>query len=246
MSKVLVTGGRGKLGLELSKLIDAEFIDIQEVDITSKEEIQKWIRKGDYQVVFHLAADTNLNRCEKDHEWAHRVNVLSTQYIAEAVEEIGGLLVYPSTDYIFDGEKGKYREDDAPNPVNYYSMTKLLSEYIVRGVKEHLVMRGTMKERGKWRHPVAPSDMFESLLHHDEYAEFMVKLVERGARGTFHVGKGRYSVYEWAKNSDTEVQPKTIDEIGFPLPRDCSLDTTKMERFLSENPNVKIKIRKES
>jgi len=246
MSRILVTGGKGKLGSELSKLIEGEFVGSKELDVTDRENVLKWIVDGKYDFVFHLAADTDLNGCEKDHKRAFRVNVLGTENVAEAVKKIQGVLIYPSTDYIFDGERGLYSENDPPNPVNYYSLTKLLSEYIVRGVPQHLVVRGTMKERGKWRHPVAPVDMYESLLHHDEFAEYTVKLVEREARGIFHIGKGRYSVYEWAKKFDPAVKPKTIMEIGFPLPRDCSLDTRKMEIFLQENSRPKIKIRKES
>ena len=231
MSKILVTGGNGNLGKEIRKLISADFIDIEDVDITVKRDIQKFLTEKNYEIIFHLAASTNLNKCERDHEFAFDVNVKATEYIAEVCKERDIYLIYPSTDYVFDGEKGLYKEYDAPNPVNYYSLTKLLSEYVVGCVPKHLVTRGTMKERGKWRHPVAPSDMYESLLHHDEYAEFMVKLVERNATGTFHIGKGRFSVYEWASKFDPDVKPKTIEEIGFPLPRDCSLDTDKMENF---------------
>lgn len=243
MINILVTGGKGNLGKEIQQLISADFIDIDDVDITKKDEIQKYILKGQNNIIFHLAASTDLNKCEKDHEFAYDVNVRSTEYIAEICNKIGAYLVYPSTDYVFDGEKGLYKETDAPNPVNYYSLTKLLSEYIVRSVPKHLVTRGTMKERGKWRHPVAPSDMYESLLHHDEYAEFMVKLVERDAKGVYHIGKGRYSVYDWASKFDPDVKPKTIEEIGFPLPRDCSLNTEKMEDFFKNNNKILNNIR---
>lgn len=245
MNDILVIGGKGKLGSELMKLIDADFLDIDDIDITNKEKIQSFIEENDYIIIIHLAAETDLNRCEKDKDHAFRTNVLATRYIAESALKILAYLIYPSTDYVFDGNKGMYKEDDAPNPINYYSLTKLLAEYVVRGHPEHLILRGTMKEREKWRHPFAPSDMYESLLHHDEYAEFMVKLIERNAFGTYHVGKGRSSVYEWAHAFDPDVKPKTIEEIGFPLPRDCSLDTTKFENFLKEHPRLRYKIRKE-
>lgn len=243
MSKVLVTGGKGKLGRELQKLIDADFIDIEDVDITNKKEIQRFILNGKYNVIFHLAACTDLDKCEKDHEFAFDVNIRATQNIYE-VSHSTSYLIYPSTDYVFDGEKGLYSEDDEPNPVNYYAYTKYASECIVKRASKHLITRGTMKERGKWRHPYAPVDMYESLLHHDEYAEFMIKLVERNAIGTFHIGKGRFSVYGWAHSFDPDVKPKTIEELGFPLPRDCSLDTSKMEKFIFLNPSPRLYIRR--
>jgi len=244
MYNILVTGGKGKLGRELEKLIVGEFLDVDELDITDRKAVVKEITSGEYEIVIHLAANTDLNRCQKDKEEAYEVNVMGTRNVSEACRQTGAYLVYPSTDYVFNGAKGMYKEEDAPDPVNYYALTKLLGEYEVRRVHEHLVLRGTMKERGKWRHPFAPTDMYASLLHHDEFAELLVELVERTASGTFHLGKGRYSVYEWAHRFDEEVRPKTLAEIGFPLPKDCSLDTEKLERFLKDNPEPIIEIRK--
>ena len=108
MSKVLVTGGKGNLGKEIQKFIDADFIDIEDVDITDEKKIRERILDGNYDIVFHLAASTNLERCEKDHDFAFNVNVTSTEHIAEACKKIGCYLVYPSTDYVFNGNKGMY------------------------------------------------------------------------------------------------------------------------------------------
>ena len=242
--KILVTGGKGKLGRELHKLIHANFRDIDELDITNKTLLLDNICQGEYNIIIHLAADTNLKRCEEDKETAFNINVNGTENIVEICKKRDIYLIYSSTDYVFNGEKGLYREDDATDPVNYYAYTKLIGEYIVNRLEKFLILRGTMKEKGKWRHPVAPTDMYESLLHHDEYAEFMVKLIERKATGIYHVGKGRYSVYEWAHQFDSDVKPKTIEEIGFPLPRDCSLNTSKLDQFLKENSNRIINIRR--
>ncbi len=232
MDDILVIGGTGNLGKEVKKLIEAKFLSSDDLDIKKEGQVKKIFSKYKPDICFHLAAETDLNKCEKEKQHAFDINVKGTRYVVDQCIKYDTYLIYPSTDYVFDGEKGNYSEDDYPNPVNYYALTKLLGEYEVKGAKEHLITRGTMKERGKWKHTRAPTDMYESLLHYDEYAKLMIELVNKDAIGLYHLGNGRYSVYEWAREFDTTVKPTTLDEISFPLPKDVSLDTTKLEKII--------------
>ena len=232
MTEVLVTGGSGKLGQELKKLIDGKFLSSSDLDVTNKEEVKKVFSENKPDICYHLAAETDLNRCEEEKQHAYEVNTVGTRNIVDECKKHDTYLIYPSTDYIFDGDKGNYSEDDHPNPVNYYALTKLLGEYEVKRANKHLITRGTMKQRGKWRHPKAPEDMYESLLHHDEYAKLMKALVDKKATGIYHLGNGRYSVYEWASRFDDEVEPTTLDQISFSIPKDISLDTSKLEKTI--------------
>jgi len=232
MKKVLVTGGTGKLGEELKKLIDARFLSSNDLNIMEKGQVKRIFSKFKPKICYHLAAETDLNKCEKEKQHAFNINVEGTSHVVDQCIKYDTYLIYPSTDYVFDGKKGNYSECDYPNPVNYYALTKLLGEYEVKRAKKHLITRGTMKQRGTWRHPQAPKDMYESLLHHDEYAKLMVALVNKSAAGLYHLGNGKYSVYEWASDFDPEVEPTTLDNIPFPLPKDISLDTSKLENTI--------------
>lgn len=229
MAKILVTGGTGKLGKELEKLIDAKFLSSDDLNIKEESQIEEIFSTHQPEICYHLAAETDLNKCEEDKQHAYDVNVKGTKFVTDQCIKHDAYLIYPSTDYVFDGEKGNYSEDDYPNPVNYYSLTKLLGEYEVKRANKYLITRGTMKQRGKWRHLKAPRDMYESLLHHDEYAKLMVALVNQEITGLYHLGNGRYSVYEWAIEFDPDVEPTTLQDISFPLPKDISLDTSKLE-----------------
>lgn len=235
MTEILVTGGTGKLGKELQKLIDAKFLSSSDLDIKEKSNIEKVFSKHQPDICYHLAAETDLNKCENDKQYAYDVNVKGTQCVVNQCIKHDTYLIYPSTDYVFDGERGNYSEDDYPNPVNYYALTKLLCEYEVKRSKKYLITRGTMKQREKWRHPKAPKDMYESLLHHDEYAKLLVALANENATGLYHLGNKKYSVYEWASEFDPDVEPTTLDEIPFPLPKDISLNTSKLERTIDVN-----------
>lgn len=231
--KVLVTGGNGKLATTLKQMMGGLIcLGRQEMDITNEKRIKETFLKYRPDVCLHLAANTNLNYCEKNRQEAYNVHVVGTQYVADACCEHDVYLVYISTDYAFDGEKGMYNETDYPNPKCFFALTKLLGEFEVKRVSKHLIIRGTMKVRGPWKHPVAPTDMFESLLYYDEFAKILLALIEKKAVGIYHVGNGRFNVYEWAKKLTPDLQPTMRDKIPFPLPRDCSLDCTKLNSII--------------
>ncbi len=84
-------------------------------------------------VVIHMAAIGNVDQCEEQLELCYRVNVTASRDLLTAAYRIGSAIYYLSTDYVFDGERGgMYSEDDAPRPVNYYGLTKLMAEEITR------------------------------------------------------------------------------------------------------------------
>ena len=88
-------------------------------DITQKDNVEDLFKKVNPDVVVHTAAYTNVDGCEKDKDTAFSVNVQGTKNIAESVEEIGAKLVYVSTDYVFNGDKGLYNEDDVTDPIDF-------------------------------------------------------------------------------------------------------------------------------
>jgi len=232
MPKILVIGGTGRLGKELQNLVEGKFLSSKDLDIKDKNQVEKYFSKVDIDICIHLAAETDLDKCEKEKQNAFDINVKGTRYIVDQCIKKQIYLIYPSTDYIFDGEIGNYSEEDYPNPVNYYALTKLLGEYEVRRMNKYLITRGTMKQRGKWKHERAPIDMYESLLHTDEYAKLMYALMEKKAKGIYHLGIKKYSVYEWAHKFDKDVEPVPLNEIPFPLPKDVSLDTSKLKKII--------------
>ena len=101
------------------------------LDVTDKGGVQQLIRKISPDVIIHTAALTDVDYCETNREEAWNVNVEGTRNIAEASRESNSKLVYVSTDYVFDGERGMYKEDDQPNPVGQYGKTKLEGENVV-------------------------------------------------------------------------------------------------------------------
>jgi len=166
MKKALITGCGGMLGSSVypylkSKDYDvlATDIDLNEgwltyLDVRKLEEIRRIAREFGLDIIFHLAALTNLEECEKNREQANRTNHIGTKNIARVCKERDIPLVHISTAGVFDGEKDNYTEEDTPGPVNYYGQTKLDAELAVKNLLEKyfIVRAGWMIGGGRKDH----------------------------------------------------------------------------------------------
>ena len=151
MKKVLITGSNGLLGQKLLDLYltieDIELIatargenryprkegyTYTSLDITNEKEVQHVIAQHAPDCIINTAAMTNVDSCETDKEGCDKLNVDAVAYLIAAANTAGAHLIHLSTDFIFDGKKGPYKEDDEANPLSYYGHSKLLAENMVR------------------------------------------------------------------------------------------------------------------
>lgn len=147
--KVMIAGGKGQLGSDctqvLQKSYDVISVDIEEVDIAIYKDLAKMVGQFLPDVIVNCAAYTQVDRCETDKELAWEVNVKGAQNLALCAQNNGCRLIHISTDYVFDGLKRvpePYIEDDSPNPLSYYGITKLESEKAVRQtLEQHVIIR---------------------------------------------------------------------------------------------------------
>ena len=144
--KLLVTGGSGLLGSKIAEIAVQKSYEVYSgynkheapygtpipLDISKKAEVKDRFRKIVPEVVIHAAALTNVDKCEQDKGLAWIVNVKGTKNIIEQSQRYNAFLIYISTDYVFSGTKGMYRETDEPKPINYYGITKLKGEEVVK------------------------------------------------------------------------------------------------------------------
>ena len=135
MNPVLITGANGQLGTAIRNLKDQypdlllTFRDKDSLDITNKEEVEAVLSNGGFKYCINCAAYTNVEQAELNPEAAYSVNETGTGIIAAACYAYDVVLIYPSTDYVFDGEKSNpYTVDDKPNPINEYGKSKLAGE----------------------------------------------------------------------------------------------------------------------
>lgn len=145
--KILVTGARGQVGSDLSRLLptlgEVVAIDLAEMDLTRGDDIRRVLRDERPDVVVNAAAHTAVDKAESEPELARLVNAVAPGIMAQELQRTGGMLVHYSTDYVFDGTKpGAYTEEDQPNPFSVYGSTKWEGEraVAVSGVP-HLILR---------------------------------------------------------------------------------------------------------
>ncbi len=151
MQTILVTGSNGLLGQKLvcqlserqdikliatsksvNKLTDINNITFELLDITNKTEIEYIVKRYKPDTIINAAAITNVNFCEENKPECWQVNVEALKYLTQVSNELNIHLIHISTDFIFDGLTGNYSEDDVPNPVSYYGLSKLEGEKIVQ------------------------------------------------------------------------------------------------------------------
>ena len=130
--RVLILGAFGMLGHDLQTVFPEAICHGRDVDITDETAVFSCITRAKPKVVLNAAAYTDVDGCEEDPGSAFRVNGEGPGYIAKACNAEGAVLIHYSTDYVFDGARPEYYEEDTPHPVNVYGESKLLGELRIR------------------------------------------------------------------------------------------------------------------
>jgi dTDP-4-dehydrorhamnose reductase len=146
-TKILITGAGGMLATALEAILSPSFrvtaLTEKQLDITDKDAVMKSIREAKPDVLINAAAYTAVDRCEQEQDTANRVNGTAVGYLAQAAQLTGSRVIHISTDYVFDGEKdGPYTEEDTPNPVSVYGISKLMGEQeLMKFTDNYIIIR---------------------------------------------------------------------------------------------------------
>jgi dTDP-4-dehydrorhamnose reductase len=236
--RILLTGGSGRLGRELQQLLPGIVAPPRaELDVTQPGTIAAALKRYRTEVLVHAAAYTDVAQAERERERCWAVNVAGTRHIVRAATDAGAFLIHISTDYVFAGTTGLYKEDDPVGPPrNYYALSKLVAEEIARLAPRHLVIRTSFRPR-EWPHPVAFTDMFTSQDYMDVIAPKIALAIAhcREIRfDTLHIATERKSMYDLAQRRRPDVRAGNKREAKVDLPNDISLDISRWQQ-LSQN-----------
>lgn len=223
--KTLITGAGGMVGSYVDFGIK---MDRRSLDVTDLKEVRAVCLKHKPEAIIHLAAETDVDRCERDPEYAYMVNSVGTFNLAIVAKELGIKLVYISTAGVFDGTKKTfYTEKDAPNPQNYYGRSKFLGELAVQGIlDDYIIARvcwmfggGPEKDQKFVAKIIKQLDSKEIMVVTDQigsptFGKDLVtgikKLLEKDARGIYNLAnKGVCSRYEFAEKIVKILEKKT-------------------------------------
>lgn len=263
--KILVTGSNGLLGQKLVYGLllrkDVELIATakgknrvseksgyvyEELDITDKKSIDKIFEQYKPGCVINTAAMTNVDACELNKEECKKLNIDAVSYLTEACKKNNTHFIHLSTDFVFDGENGPYKEDDIPNPQSYYAESKLESERVVQqsnldwciirtiiiyGVVDDLqrsnVVLWTKNSLEQKKTITVISDQFRSPTLAEDLASACINAALKRAKGIYHVsGKELMSIIEIANKvadffhlDKSFIKPVTSAELNQPAKR---------------------------
>lgn len=222
--KIIVIGANGQLGSDLvSSLKSGQLIPLThaDVEISDFDSVSKMFEKYKPQIVINTAAFHNVPECEKNDVRAFAVNGLGPKYLAQNCVAHNCMLLHISTDYVFDGKKNNpYLEDDIPNPLNVYGISKLTGEYYIKSIMEkYIIVRtsglygihkcrakggnfvDTMLKLSKEKEEIkVVCDEFLTPTYTLDLANQITELVKTDSYGLYHVtNEGFCSWYEFAK-----------------------------------------------
>jgi len=234
--KIIFTGGSGLLGGEFKKLLpEADYPPSQQFNVTNYQQMEDYLRDKNFEILIHAAAFTSPPKVEKDPATAIDANIIGTANVAKLCFKFGIKLIYISTDYVFRGDQGNYKEEDAIYPVNKYAWSKLGGECAVRLLDNYLIIRTTFGPN-IFPYEKAFVDQWTSRESVRGIAQKILLLLDKDITGIIHVGGKRKTVFDYAKSLDEnkEIKKMSVKEVDFKIPTDTSLNTSRYDKILSD------------
>lgn len=238
--RVFVTGVKGQLGYDVMNELEKQGlegigVDIDEMDITDADQVNKVIKEAAPDAVIHCAAYTAVDAAEDNEEICRKVNAQGTENIAKVCEELDIKMMYISTDYVFNGQGERpWEPDDEREPLNVYGQTKYEGELAIEEhVKKFFTVRiawvfgvngknfiKTMLNLGKTHdHLTVVNDQAGSPTYTYDLARLLVDMIQTDKYGRYHAtNEGLCTWYEFAceifkqAGMDVSVAPVSSDE----------------------------------
>lgn len=238
--RVFVTGVKGQLGYDVMNELEKQGlegigVDIDEMDITDADQVNKVIKEAAPDAVIHCAAYTAVDAAEDNEEICRKVNAQGTENIAKVCEELDIKMMYISTDYVFNGQGERpWEPDDEREPLNVYGQTKYEGELAIEEhVKKFFTVRiawvfgvngknfiKTMLNLGKTHdHLTVVNDQTGSPTYTYDIARLLVDMIQTDKYGRYHAtNEGLCTWYEFAceifkqAGMDVSVAPVSSDE----------------------------------
>lgn len=241
--KILVTGGNGEFCKHLveqgkghSFLTPPKQSAYPGLDVRDYWNVDWYFKQkqDEFDYVIHAAAITRpMVVHENNVPLSIKTNIIGTANVVLVCEKYNKKIVFISTDFVYPGTDGDYKESDALMPFTKYGWSKLGGECIVQMYDNHLILRMAMNTK-PFPHKKALVDMKKSTIYIDDAAKITLKLLDKN--GIINVGGKSQSVYDFVKETNPDIQPITLSEISdVNMATNCTMDTTKMKKVIDDS-----------
>ena len=236
MKKIIITGGTGRFGSLIKKYRIKHrlfFPTKKELDILNEKKIEKYLKKIKPDILIHLAG---LSRPMKIHQnnisKSIQLNIVGTANITKCCYKRNIKLIYFSTNYVYPGTVGNYKENNPLLPVNNYAWSKLGGEASVQLYKNSLILRVCMTEK-PFVHDKAFVNVKTNFIYHENVVPILFKLLNK--KGVINVGGKGQSIYQFAKKDNKKIKKIYLqrnNKIGMPM--DSSMNLNKLNKILKK------------
>ena len=204
--KIILTGGSGRFAKVLKKFTTQQKIYYptkKNLDINKFDSIKKYIKKIKPNYLIHCAALSRpMHIHEKQPIKSITTNIIGTANIVKACIQEKIKLIYFSTNYVYPGRKGNYKESDPVLPINKYAISKLGGECAVQMYENSMIVRLCMAEK-PFIHKEAFDDVEMNFMYHEDLAKNLIKLIDY--KGIINVGGSKQTPYSFAKRDNKKI-----------------------------------------
>ena len=230
LRNIVVTGGSGRFAQELEKIrckYNFIFRNKKQLDILSISSIKRNIKNFKPDCIIHLAGLSRpMSIHNKNIKKSIDLNIIGTANLVKVCSERNIKIIFFSTNYVYPGKKGNYKEQDAVLPWNNYGWSKLGAESAVQMYKNSLIIRACMTER-PFTHKSAFKDVVSNFIFHDEFAKIFIKTIPR--KGIINIGGKTQTIYDFAKKNKKNV--KKANSKGL-LPKKMYMNLNKLNKLI--------------
>jgi len=236
MKKIVITGSTGRFGKILKKYRTKHklfFPTKKQLDILNEKKIQKYLDIKKPDILIHLAGLSRpMSIHDQDIKKSINLNIIGTANITKYCYEKNIKLIYFSTNYVYPGKLGNYKEEDSIFPINNYAWSKLGGEASVQLYKNSLILRVCMTEK-PFVHKKAFANVKTNFIYHEEVVPILFQLLKE--KGLINLGGKSQTVYDFAKKTNKKIEKiflkknqKTV------MPLNSSMNLKKLNKILNK------------
>ena len=227
--KILVTGGDGRFAKVLkskNKKLNLYFTSKKNCNILNIRSISSIVKKIKPDIILHTAGLSRPMKIhEKDINKSISLNIIGTANLVQVCNLFNIKIIYFSTNYVYEGKEGNYKETDPVKPFNNYGLSKLGAECSVAMYKNSLILRITMTEK-PFLHKKAFSNLISNYMFHEDLVKILPKIINK--KGILNIGGKTQSVYDFAKSINSKVKKiKAKKRDDLPLRQDMNIGKFK-------------------